>query len=238
MEPSINEIEVYNALEITKNEGQMEKEVTDITKMTPKEIEAYLEEQKSIQKKEKEKAYHKFTDERDSFINYTVDQFSKIHRELKTLKEVAITKANEYYDRMYALKDKKPKEVKSFQLVDKANKFKITIERAERFKFTEEATVHIHSIKDIFKSKFESRHKGFYSVLDGILMRNSKGEYDAKLLAKARQQIKKLGDTELIKEFEALEQCQIVESASTYVRAYAKNQNGKWEDINVQFSSL
>lgn len=238
MEININEIEVNNPITITKNGEQMETKVTDITQMSPKEIEAYLDEKKSIQKKEKEKAYNRFVTERDEFIYSTNAKFLSLHDELKSLKETAIKKANEYYDRMYALKDKKPKEVKSFQLVDKANKFKITIERAERFKFTEEATVHIHAIKDLFKNKFESRHKGFYSVLDGILMRNSKGEYDAKLLAKARQQIKKLGDQELSNEFEALEQCQIVESASTYVRAYAKNKNGKWEDINVQFSSL
>lgn len=242
MDESIKEIEVKEPIILTKTREQMERQtepkVMDITKMNPEQIKAYLADQESQEKAKKEKEYKGFINDQDDFIETAVTSFKTSHNELKQLKAFTIDRATQLYQKMWTLKGKMPKDVKSFQLVDKANKLKIVIERAERFKFTEEATVHIHSIKDIFKSKFEERNKGFYAVLDGILMRNSKGEYDAKLLAKARQQIKKLGDPQLIKEFEALEQCQMVESTATYARAYFKNESGKWEDINVQFSSL
>lgn len=239
MVKSIEDIEVKEAITVNETINNMEQEITmDITKMSPEQIKAFLQEKEKQEKAEKEKQYNHFIEEKENFIETAIRSFKTNHNELKELKEFSISRATELYNLMWELKGKAPKDVKKFQLVDKANKYKIVLERSERFKFNEEATVHIHGIKEIFKNKFESRNKGFYAVLDGILMKNSKGEYDAKLLAKARQQIKKLDDPELTREFDALEQCQIVDATSIYIRAYAKNELGKWEDINVQFSSL
>jgi len=139
---------------------------------------------------------------------------------------------------MYEINDKEAPEVNTFSRISNDQKLKITVDRQDKMKFTDEASVHINAIKDIFKDKFEDRNKGMYKILDGLLIKGSKGEYDPKLLAKARRQVRELGDENLIAEFDKLDGCQIVEGTSLYCRAYIKNEHGKWEDVSLNFSSL
>lgn len=98
--------------------------------------------------------------------------------------------------------------------------------------------MHINAIKEIFRDKFEARHKGMYNLLDGLLIKGTKGEYDPKLLAKARRQVRELGDENLISEFDKLEQCQRVVGTSLYCRLYIRDEKLKWQDVSLQFSSL
>ena len=138
---------------------------------------------------------------------------------------------------MYEIENKAVKDAKSFKLENET--VRLMVEEKELFSFTDEAIVHINSIRDIFRKKFEGRNKAFYNLLDGILMKNSKGEYDPKLLTKARKQVKEIGDEELISEFDKLTDCQKVVGSAKYIRVYTKDaETKKWNDITLNFSSL
>ncbi|MEM8506202.1 MAG: DUF3164 family protein [Bacteroidota bacterium] len=209
-----------------------------IAELTDEQLAAEVQRRKI----EKQEVYNKskveLANDNEEFVSTTVARFNELHTELSELKNRVITKANKLYNRMYEIEGKEPKEVKSFSRVSKDGTMKITVDRQERLVFTDEAEVHIQAIRDIFKKKFEGRNKGFYNLLDSILMKGRKGEYDPKLLAKARQQVAALGDPNLIEEFNKLELCQRVEGTSLYARAYQKDDKGKWQDIVIQFSAL
>ncbi|SNR16523.1 DUF3164 family protein [Tenacibaculum jejuense] len=176
--------------------------------------------------------------ENEKFCNKTAEKFSNLSSQLKLLKEETIKEANRLYREMYNLNGKKPKDVKSFSRKNKEGNIMITVDYQERIEFTEEANVHINAIKEIFRNKFANRNKGLYNILDGLLIKGNKGEYDPKLLAKARKQVKDMGDEKLIEEFEKLSDCQRVSGSSKYCRVKTRDENNKWKDINIQFSSL
>lgn len=211
-------------------------EKKDLSTLTEAELAAELARRKEDRKLKQQKLEQNFTKDKDDYLQSTAFKFISLSNELRDLKIYTITEANKLWDRMYSIQGKEAKEVNTFTL--KSDNFKVTVDRQERFEFTEEAIVHIQTIKDIFAVKFAERNKGFYKFLESILMRNSKGEFDPKLLAKGRQQVNELGDVALIEEFEKLENCQRVVGSSLYCRAYLKDELGKWKDINVQFSSL
>jgi len=133
---------------------------------------------------------------------------------------------------------KEPKEQKSITQKSECGNFKVVAERQDRMEFTDEAQVHIEAIQDFLKSKFETRNKGLYNFLDSILMKNGKGDYDPKLLAKSKREATKLGYEELISHLDKLQDCQVVTGTAMYCRAYYKDEKGKWKDIVMQFSSL
>ena len=200
---------------------------------------------KSLLKKKQAKAYAEqaelkraYEADNNAFCEETLSKFNELHNELKGLKNVVINDANALYIRMYEVNGKTPKEIKTFSRINTSGNIKITVERQERFEFTEEAVVHINAIKDIFKAKFEGRNKGLYNILDGLLIKGSKGDYDPKLLAKARTQVKALGDEKLVEEFDKLDDCQRITGSSMYCRAYVKDEKGKWKDISLNFSNL
>ncbi|QEE51064.1 DUF3164 family protein [Flavobacterium alkalisoli] len=239
MKTKVEDIEVNRAETVGSQiqQGLTNKPI-DIEGLSDAELErilAYRKEQKDAENKAKKAAFEK---QKEKFISDTVSQFRAASELLVKLKADTITQANELFKKMFEVNGKELKEQNTFTFKSDDGKMKVQVERQERFEFTEEAIVHINSIRDIFRAKFQDRNKGFYNLLDGILMKNSKGDYDAKLLTKARKQVNDLGDAALIEEFDKLVDCQRVTGSSTYCRAYAVDENGKWQDINVQFSSL
>ena len=139
---------------------------------------------------------------------------------------------------MFEINGKEPKNQKSISLKSECGKYKVTAVRQEKFEFTDEAIVHIAAIKDFLKSKFENRNKGLYELLDSILMKNGKGDYDPKLLAKARRKVISLGYDELTDHFTKLQDCLTVTGTALYCHAFKKDDNDKWKNIVIQFSNL
>jgi len=210
----------------------------DLSKLSAAELQAELQRRKKEEKEARQRLQKEFVTDKDAFVSHAVSKFKQLQKELAELKEFTIREANKLYERMYKMEGKEPKEVNSFSLKSENDEMRVTVDRQERFEFTEQATVHISAIKEIFKEKFASRNKGMYNLLDGLLIRGSKGEYDPKLLAKARVQIRDLGDEKLIEEFDKLEDCQRVVGSALYCRVYVRNAQRQWTDVSLQFSSL
>ncbi|MDB0603156.1 DUF3164 family protein [Tenacibaculum maritimum] len=215
-----------------------ETQTLDLSTLSEKDLQAEIQRRKSEALKTASKVRKELEADTDAFCEQTASKFLQLSSELKEVKDFTIVEANKLYKRMYAMNGKEPKEVKSFSRKSSDGKIMVTVDYQERFEFTDEATVHINAIKDIFKKKFSDRNKGLYNILDGLLIKGTKGDYDPKLLAKARKQVRELGDENLIAEFDKLDDCQRVYGTSKYCRVKVKDDNGKWKDVNVQFSSL
>ena len=215
-----------------------ETQIVDLSTLSEKDLQAEILRRKEETIKKETKYRKELETDTDDFCYQTAAKFLQLSAELKEVKDFTIVEANKLYNRMYAINGKKPKEVKSFSRKSSDGSIMVTVDYQERFEFTDEATVHINAIKDIFKNKFAGRNKGLYNVLDGLLIKGTKGDYDPKLLAKARKQVRELGDNNLISEFDKLDDCQRVYGTSKYCRVKVKDCNGKWKDVNVQFSSL
>lgn len=209
-----------------------------LSELTPDELEQHLAELKKESKVAAKRAQKEFERDRDEFIDKMINEFRTAHAELKSLKDRSVRHSIELHERMFKVHAKEPKKVNSFSLVNEAGDKKLVIDRQERSEFTEEANVAIQGIQEFFKTKFASRSKTIYNLLDTLLMKNRKGDYDPKLLAKLRQQVKAIDDPELNKNFELLESSQRVVGSATYVRAYKRDEQGKWQDIVLQFSAL
>lgn len=210
----------------------------DLEQLSEQELQAELERRAKAKKDAEAKAKKEYEADKEAYLDHQASKFQQLHNELKELKAYSIKEANKLYDRMYEVNGKEPKEVNSFSLKNRADTIKVTVDRQERFEFTDEAMVHINAIRDIFKNKFAERNKGLYNILDGLLIKNSKMEYDPKLLAKARRQVRELGDQNLIEEFDKLDECQKVTGSSLYCRLHVRDSKNKWKDVSLQFSSL
>ena len=207
-----------------------------ISEMTASEIEAFLKEKKASETKQQEIRKKAYETDKENFLNEVSTKFKELQTILSDVKNDTIIHSENFNALKYQLEDKAVKEAKSFEL--KNDNVKIVVENQDKFDFNDTAIVHINAIKDIFREKFEARNKGFYNLLDSILMKNSKGEYDAKLLNKARRQAKELGDEALMNEFDKLNDCLVVVGTAKYVRVYTKDDKNRWKDVSLSFSSL
>ena len=206
------------------------------SEMTAAELEQLLKAKKADEQKQHEKQKAAYLQDKENFLTKTVDEFQKVAGMLMALKNEVITHSENFNVLKYELEGKPVKATKSFEL--KNESIKIVVETQERFEFNDQAPVHINAIKDLFKAKFENRNKAMYTLLDSILMRNSNGDYNAKLLTKARAQVRKIGDDQLTEEFDKLNDCLVVTGSAKYVRVYTKDDKNKWRDISLNFSSM
>lgn len=230
----VKDIEVKEAEVV----GTQSPQIVNFSDLPDEEIERIYQERIKGKEQKSKQLQADFKEQKNKFVVDTANQFQTAHELLLELKKQTIQQATDLYFKMFEMNGKQMKEQNTFSFKSDDGRFKIQVERQERFEFTEEAIVHITTIREIFRQKFQDRNKGFYNLLDGILMKNSKGDYDAKLLTKARRQVNELGDLTLISEFDKLVDCQRVVGSSLYCRAYALDELNKWKDINVQFSSL
>ena len=207
-----------------------------ISEMTASEIEAFLKEKKASETKQQEIRKKAYETDKENFLNEVSTKFKELQTILSDVKNDTISHSENFNALKYQLEDKAVKEAKSFEL--KNDNVKIVVENQDKFDFNDTAIVHINAIKDIFRAKFEGRNRGFYNLLDSILMKNSKGDYDAKLLNKARRQAKELGDEALMEEFDKLNDCLVVVGTAKYVRVYTKDDKNRWKDVSLSFSSL
>jgi hypothetical protein len=209
------------------------KPLSEMTAAEIKEVLKQKEASENAQQITRKKAYEV---DKENFLNEVSTKLTEVKGILLSLKNDTISHSENFNALKYQLEDKAVKEAKSFEL--KNDNVKIVVENQDKFDFNDTAIVHINAIKDIFREKFEARNKGFYNLLDSILMKNSKGEYDAKLLNKARRQAKELGDEALMIEFDKLNDCLEVVGTSKYVRVYVKDGKNRWKDVSLSFSSL
>lgn len=207
-----------------------------LSEYTAAELKEYLKQKEAADQEKQIKRKKAYETDKENFLNEVATKFTEVKGILLSLKNDTISHSENFNALKYELEDKAVKEAKSFEL--KNDNVKIVVENQDKFDFNDNAIVHINAIKDIFRAKFEGRNKGFYNLLDSILMKNSKGDYDAKLLNKARRQAKELGDDTLMEEFDKLNDCLVVVGTAKYVRVYTKDDKNRWKDVSLNFSSL
>lgn len=210
----------------------------DLSTLTAEELQAEIERRKTAEQDAKIKEKKAFDSNKEAFLTHTSGKFNQLQAELRQLKDFTISKANELYEQMYRMEGKEPREVQSFQMKNKADTIKVVVDRQQILEFNENAEVHINAIKDIFQAKFESRNKSMYGYINDILIKNSKGDYDPRLITKVRQRASEEGHADILAELEKLEACRRVTGTALYCRCYIRNDKKKWQDITLQFSAL
>ena len=212
---------------------------TDITQLSTEELEAYLATRKQQDSENEEKRKLELINEEDLLVNSIVDEYAQQSENLKALKELQAESILSHNKKMHESLGKEPKEAKQISLLTSDGKRKVELVYSDQLGFNSEAPIHIEAIKDILKEKFKDVEQGYYDFLDGILIKNNKGDYDPRLLTKARIKASKLpNSTALLEEFDKLEKCRIIIGKSRYVRAYEKDDNNKWQNKTLNFSSL
>lgn len=215
------------------------KPTIDINQISLQELEAVLDQKRREEKASAEKAQSDYKKKRDSFIKTAVASFCELSAALRQLKMKTLQRGHELHDEMFEVFEGKARPIKEFSMITEDGNYKLVIQKQERQALDETAEVAIGTIKEVFKQKFEARNKSMYNILDGLLIKNQKGDYDERLVAKLRKYESEIDDKDFSRALDDLSKAYYTSGSSTYCRAYRKNpQTGKWQDIPMQFSSF
>lgn len=206
--------------------------------LTTAQLEQLLAKRKEAENAEMRKKQNEYQKNKEAFINKTIVAFCDVANTLKNLKVETIKKGNALHVEMYDVFNKEEKFQKSFSLISDDGMYKVEVSTHDFQTFNEQSEVHLNSIKEIMQDKFASRNKGVYAMLNEILMKNNKGDYDETLVVKLNKHRETVNDPKFNFALDELAKCFQTYNSATYVRAYQKNEANQWQNINIQFSAL
>lgn len=217
-------------------EELLKKPIAELTDAEVKQVMVHKKKQEFEAEQVRKEAIE---NECDLLVNAIVDEYTQKSEDLRIWKDLQVEAILTHHKKMYESLGTEPKETKQISYITKNGQRKVVLEYADKFGFNNEAVVHIDKIKEIIKREFANTNPKLFGFVESILVKNSAGDYDPKLLTKARKEAEKLDNPqEILEEFDKLEKCKIVVGTSRYVRAYQKDNNNKWEGITLNFSAL
>lgn len=212
----------------------------DARTMSVAELQQLLREKRAQEKKEKAAGVAGYERDRDRYIDKVFGRMEELSAVLRTFKEESVRAGLDLHARMYTAHGRtKRREPDTYSLVSADGTRRITIERHHCCAYDETSTVAIETIREVLRSKFEGRNKGMYGIIDGILMKNRKGDYDERLVAKLRKHETAIGDPAFSEALDLLARAYRPTSSRIYIRAYRKNApGGRWVDMPMNWSSM
>ncbi len=209
-------------------------------KPSAKELFALAREQRKKEEAERIERRRQYDTLRDSYIDTVFGKMAEYSERLREFKEESVRLGLELHDKMYeAYGRDKPEGIDHYSLVSADGTRKVTIERQWRCEYDETSTVAIGTIRQVLREKFEGRNKGMYGIIDGILMKNNKGDYDERLVARLRKHESAVDDARFSEALDILAKAYKPTTSQTYIRAYAKDPTtGKWLDLPMNWSSM
>lgn len=211
----------------------------DIKNMSAAELRRLAKEATTKERAENEAKRKEYDKLRDTYIDTVFGKMEELSAQLSAFKDESVKLGLELHAKMYEAYGREPKDgIDSYTLTSADGASKVVIERQWRCEYDETAEVAIAKIKEVLRDKFAQRNQAMYSMLERVLLRNNKGDYDERLVAKLRAEEEKVNDPRFGEALSMLAKAYKPISSQTYIRAYRKGATGKWEDITMNWSRM
>ena len=211
----------------------------DIKQMSAAELRRLAKEATAKERADNEAKRKEYDKLRDTYIDTVFGKMEELSAQLSAFKDESVKLGLELHAKMYEAYGREPKDgIDSYTLTSADGASKVVIDRQWRCEYDETAEVAIAKLKEVLRDKFANRNNAMYSMLERVLLRNNKGDYDERLVAKMRAEEDKVNDPRFTDALTMLAKAYKPTTSQTYIRAYRKADTGKWEDITMNWSRM
>jgi hypothetical protein len=216
----------------------MEAEKIDISKLSVSELEAYLKKKKEKEAKQLAQEKETYERERDENIFKIITTAKTLFKELGEFKQYCHIEMDNQANKLANYGKIRGNSKGGFSVSDRNDTMKVTRRRDTEPVWDERSTKAIELIKEFLGDAIKKRDLDMYEILMGFLERNEKGDLEyARVMDLYKHEAK--FDDERWKEGLRL----IKESFSNHLKGFGyefkfRNDEGKWENILLNFSSL
>lgn len=203
------------------------------------ELRSLLRERESEERKQRKGLREAYERDRDAYVDGLLEEMGRLSAALQALKRSSSRQGDELHQRMYAAFGRvKRRQLDHYSLVSSDGQRKVVVERQHRCAYDETSAVAIETIRQVLREKFEGRNKAMYAIIDGILMKNGKGDYDERLVARLRKHEPAVNDARFSDALDLLARSYKPTATQVYVRGYTKDGGGRWREVPMSWSAL
>ena len=217
---------------------EVEVKVKSIHEMTSKEIEVLMKEKRAAEQKQYDKEKKEYEAERDAKVLELLHKAEAVNEALTAFKNTCHETFEAHKERLDKYGGIRSNSKGGFSLTHSNGNLKATRIRSTMPQWDERSEKAIELISDFLRTTVKKRDAKLFEILISFIQKNEKGELE---YAKAMHLFKhrdKYSDERWVKGLDLIH-----ESFSTILRGYGyefstKDKEGKWEKIDINFTSL
>lgn len=212
----------------------------DITKLSAAQLVKLARDAAKKEKAEKSEARKKYDALRDDYLEKVFIRMADLSKRMKELKANSVRLGIELHAKMYEAYGREIKEgIDNYTLTSGDGLRKVLIERSHVCAYDESVEVGIGLIRDVLRDKFGARSKEAYRTIEALMVKNRAGDYDENMVAKLRSIADTYsGDDRFTKGLDIIAKSYKPYRSQMYMRAYQKDEVGKWKEVVMNWSAM
>lgn len=216
--------------------------MSSVETMSAAELKAALKKKQAEEKAKAERDRKEYDKMRDLFLETTFAKMYELSQAQLEFKNEAVKLGLEVHDKMYEAYGREKRDgIDHYSLVSTDGLRRVTIERKHLCEYDETVEVGIALVREVLRDKFAERSKKAYRMLESVLMKNKKGDYDEAMVAKLRKHAEEVdNDPRFIEALDIISKAyRPTGSTQLYLRAHRKEStDGRWIDIPMNWSAM
>lgn len=206
-----------------------------LDKLSTQELQELLEQRKKDEKAVKERERKQYELKRDRLVNRQLQRAKRLSSLLEEFKSKSFDDLEDFNKDMLSYGDYKKDGKGNFTIKNEDSTQKIEFSRQPKFEFDERAAIAEQHIKDFLSDMVKKKDLKIYNIITSLLEKRNK-QYDPRLISKLYQH--EFEDERWVKGIKLFKESYRETGSRFYVRFYEQNENGEWNSVNLNFSSL
>jgi hypothetical protein len=210
----------------------------DLSKVSAEDLRKALQERLKQEQIDREREKQAYENERDELINEIIEKSVKISVDLKLFKEGLSTVFNDHEERLKNYGGIRSNSKGGFSLIHSSGNFKVSRIRATEPIWDERSVKAEELISDFLRDTVKKKDSTLFEILYSFIQKNEKGELEYSKVMHLFKHRNKYSDARWVEGLNLIQ-----ESYSAHLKGfrydfYKKNEEGKWEKIEINFTSL
>lgn len=207
--------------------------------LSTEELEQALAKRKAAEVAALEKERKLYEARRETLISAASTMAKDLSDQLTQFKADVFKGVTAFYEQMKEYGDVKTSNKGNFSILSEDKRFKMEVTRNKQFGFDERGNQAEELIKEFLEDKTKKGDKEAYQLISTLLEREQKsGKFDPRNIHKLYQYEHKFKDDRFARAIKLFKEAYTEQKTCQYVRFYEMNENGKYEAIALNFSSI
>lgn len=216
----------------------MSTQTKSVDEMTSAELEQMLNARRQKEQKEKEAKRQAYESERDIVVDELINGALGLNEGLIAFKSAIHQIFDEHQVKLSEYGGIRSNSKGGFSLIHSSGEFKVSRVRSTQPVWDERSQKAVELIGDFLKDTVKKRDKKLFEILMDFIQKNEKGQLEYAKVMHLFKHKDKYNDPRWVKGLDLIQESYSVNLRGYGYDFYRKDKEGKWERIDINFSSI
>lgn len=210
----------------------------DVQELTIEELEEQIAKKKAKKQKELEKTRHEYEKRKQELIDNHIDLAINQCTALLRFKEKATKDLNDFYQQLMEYGGVNKGNKGSFKIINKEGTKKVEYSRNVIFGYDEKGEIAAQKIRAWLSEKVKKLDKESHGFFLGLLEKSKDDGYDPRNIAKFYKYENEIKHPLFQEGVKLFKEAYKEQKTNFYIRYFETDSEGKWQPINLNWSSI